>query len=471
MRRTTKRKKIIRRVIPVLFILILIWNVGEAGSGGGESAFSFAAVLTETLQQKVTETILPFAAYQTREKQQTAENFAAAGMFGQPYFFSYAMSHGNQVIITEDGYFYEMLLQEQGKRAEAEREEGTGDGNRKGQEESAETKKEEAAEGDDTGEDTEEAMAQILAAMEAENQRAAEQIGQETEEEEQEAPEQVQEEAEEAANLPQTALGGFPKVLEKQKVYDWNNYRDFESLIEEFYAVDSTTRASAEQINLQNFLDKDLSIDKNTQGYQILVFHTHSQESFVNSVAGDNSTTIVGAGERLTQILTEEYGYKVLHHTGEYDVEYRDQAYSKALPAIEQVLAENPEIQVVIDLHRDEVAEGTKLVTDIGGRPTAKFMFFNGLSYTNQTGEIGYLINDNLPANLAFSFQMQAACNEYYPGLTRRIYLKGYRYNMHLKERFLLVELGAQTNTIEEAKNACDPLAQVLDMVLSGMVY
>ena len=63
---------------------------------------------------------------------------------------------------------------------------------------------------------------------------------------------------------------------------------------------------------------------------------------------------------------------------------------------------------------------------------------------------------------------MQVLCNEYYPGLTRRIYLKGYRYNMHLKQRYLLIEMGAQTNTYEECMNSCVPLAQMLDLELSG---
>ena len=83
-------------------------------------------------------------------------------------------------------------------------------------------------------------------------------------------------------------------------------------------------------------------------------------------------------------------------------------------------------------------------------------------------GDIDYLPNENLADNLAFSFQMQVLCNEYYPGLTRKIYLKGYRYNMHLKPRYLLVEMGAQTNTYEECYNACIPLARILDMELSG---
>ena len=210
------------------------------------------------------------------------------------------------------------------------------------------------------------------------------------------------------------------------------------------------------------------SISKEGEGPQILIYHTHSQEAFADSVPGDTSTSIVGVGERLTQILTETYGYQVLHHTAGYDVESRNDAYSKALPEIEKLLRDNPSIQVVIDLHRDAMPESTRLVTELDGRPTARFMFFNGLSRTKKTGNIEYLYNKNLDDNLAFSFQMQLKAMEYYPGLTRKIYLKGYRYNMHLCPKYLLIELGAQNNTVEEAMNACDPLAHILDMVLSS---
>ena len=69
-----------------------------------------------------------------------------------------------------------------------------------------------------------------------------------------------------------------------------------------------------------------------------------------------------------------------MHHMGQYDVEKRDYAYYNSLPALEAILKENPSIEVVIDLHRDEVAEGTRLVTEISGKKMARFMFFNGLS-------------------------------------------------------------------------------------------
>lgn len=250
--------------------------------------------------------------------------------------------------------------------------------------------------------------------------------------------------------------------------YDWSEQWGYEELVSNFYAVDNTTSLKEEYISLSNLLYQDLSVDKNTDGPQILIYHTHSQESFADSVPGDPSTTIVGAGERLARLLEEEYGFQVLHHTGEYDVENRDYAYTNALPAIEQLLEENPTIEVVIDLHRDEMQEGKKLVIDLQGRPTARFMFFNGMSYIRGKGDISYLENPYIQDNLAFSFQAQVAANEYYPGIARKIYLKAYRYNMHLKARSMLIELGAQTNTVEEIMNACEPLAHIISIVLSG---
>lgn len=445
----SNRKKIIRKGIFALLVIVLVWNVMTVDRGREkEKGFSMKEYIITGMQEKVLDTILPFASFQTEEKGQ--KNLLEEVVLQQMPFLLYTKTHTETAEIIEERYFYELLLKEQE--------------NSVGTENLIEDEK-----NDD-----------MLAAMAAENEAAKEVMGQGKMEEvsgnagDTEKNEELMRQAiakENAISMQTSGVSNFQKVIEKQSQYDWSLFPNTDSVIKEFYAVDNTTSAAAADINLESFLKKDLTIDKNAEGYQILIFHTHSQEAFADSVPGDASTTIVGAGERLAEILTNEYGYKVLHHTGEYDVEYRDDAYSKALPAIEQVLKEHPEIQVVIDLHRDEVAEGTKLVTDIQGRPTAKVMFFNGLSYTNQTGKIGYLENPNLSSNLAFSLQMQVTCNEYFPGFTRRIYLKGYRYNMHLKDKFLLIEMGAQTNTVEEIRNACDPLAQTLDMVLSGMVY
>ena len=311
---------------------------------------------------------------------------------------------------------------------------------------------------------------ELLTLMEFENQEdvgavptATEVPVQESVGEEQELPETS--EAEEAEVAAEAAF--VPHSL--QTIVNMQELSDYETLIKKFYTVDSVAMIGSDLLDAEILDGMDLRISKESQGPQILIYHTHSQEGFADSVAGDDETTIIGVGEHLAEILREQYGYEVLHHTGKYDVESRDNAYSKALPEIEQLLEENPSIQVVIDLHRDAVAdESNKLVMDLDGRPTARFMFFNGVSCTRKTGSIDYLYNPNLTENLALSFQLKKVAEEYYPGLTRKNYINGYRYNMHLCGKTTLIELGAQNNTLEEAMNACDPIAHILDMVLSG---
>ncbi len=258
------------------------------------------------------------------------------------------------------------------------------------------------------------------------------------------------------------------KSQEPVESFSKEKLADFDYLRQNFYTVDSTTTITGDQLNAEKMLSKDMHLAKDVESPQILIYHTHSQEGYADSTPGDLNTTVVGVGEYLAQILQEEYGLKVLHHTGTYDVNDRDHAYSNAEPAIQKLLEENPSIEVVIDLHRDGVAEGTRLVTEQNGKQMASIMFFNGLSRTTALGDISYLKNPYIDDNLAFSFQMQLKAAEYYPGFARPIYLKGYRYNMHFKPKSLLVEVGAQTNTLEEAKNAMVPLADILNKVIVG---
>ncbi|MDD6056855.1 MAG: stage II sporulation protein P [Clostridiales bacterium] len=277
----------------------------------------------------------------------------------------------------------------------------------------------------------------------------------------------------EEADLAQGAATAYDAVgtygmRQKAVTYPREKLNDFDYLIQNFYQVDNTTTIDGNQLNAAKLLEKNMKLTHDASTPQILIYHTHSQEGYADSIPGDLGTSVVGVGDYLTNLLTEKYGFSVIHHRGTYDVESRDHAYSKAAPALEQLLAENPSIEVVIDLHRDGVGENTRLVTNIDGKQTAQVMFFNGLSRTTKMGDIGYLYNPNIEDNLAISFQMQLAAAEYYPGFTRRIYLKGYRYNMHYCPKTLLIEVGAQTNTFEEALNAMEPLADVLHTVLMG---
>lgn len=246
---------------------------------------------------------------------------------------------------------------------------------------------------------------------------------------------------------------------------------DFEYLVGNFYTVDSVTYINPSELKASELLAKDLRISREGEGPKVLIFHTHSQEAFADS-NGDPSTTIIGIGRYLTDLLNNRYQIPTIHHEGVYDLINgkldRSEAYELARPQIDQILAENPGIEVVIDLHRDGVGEGTHLVTEVNGKQTAQIMFFNGLCRTRANGDLTGMSNPYIQDNLAFSLQMKIAAERKYPGFTRRNYLKGYKYNMDYKPRTLLVEAGAQTNTVEEMKNAMEILADLLNEVLKG---
>ena len=254
------------------------------------------------------------------------------------------------------------------------------------------------------------------------------------------------------------------------KTYSVEQLKNYEFLLKNFYTVDSTTTVTSSELNGEKLASKDLSIDFNKEEPKILIYHTHGSENFADSKNSDKSETIIGTGDELTRILEEKYQIKTYHDRSFYDMINgkldRSKAYTYAGNGVKRILEKFPSIEVVIDLHRDAVKEGTKLVTKVNGADTAKIMFFNGLSRTAKNGDITYMQNPNKEDNLAFSLQMQLKAADLYPGLTRKIYLKGYRYNLHLKPRSLLVEVGAQTNTKEEAKNAMEPLAELLYQVL-----
>ena len=262
-----------------------------------------------------------------------------------------------------------------------------------------------------------------------------------------------------ANTLPQSNIVLPHPILDLSR----DKLSDYDYLMNNFYIVDENTDASAVKINAAEFLAEDFSLSHGPLEPQILIYHSHSQETFSDSREGEEEDTIVGVGNYLTSLLSEKYGYQVIHikeafdmMSGELD---RNKAYNYACDYVEKVLEENPSVEVVIDLHRDGIDEDRRLVTEINGKDTAQILFYNGLSYTNDQGKVSYLPNPYIQDNLAFSFQLEYQAALYYPDFYRGIYLAGLRYNLHLRKRALLLEAGAQTNTVQEVKNAMEPFA------------
>ncbi|WP_304509029.1 stage II sporulation protein P [Anaerotignum sp.] len=253
-------------------------------------------------------------------------------------------------------------------------------------------------------------------------------------------------------------------VLEKMK--------DFSYLKSNFYTVDSRTALLEGDVNVEEDLSMDFSIEPTLKEPKILIFHTHTHEDFVDSNGIEEG--VCGVGEELKRILEEDYGISVLHDMNVYDavngVLQREGAYERSGPAVEEILKKHPSIEVCIDLHRDGIPENLRLVTEIDGKTCAQVMFVNGICRLNKDGQaepVSWLENKYIKQNLAFSLQMKTRAGQEYPGFMRKIYLNPYRFILHYMPRSALIEVGAQTNTKQEALNAMKPLAKILAEVLS----
>ena len=421
-----RKQKVMNGGVWLLILLLGVYIIGYGvkGQPAKRAAYACAKLLSGvefTLQKSAARLIFPGLLYSAREQEQTEGMQDILTAWAWELFPIYEFVCGQELYETEieSGSIYDLLLARKSQEDE--------------QEDGQETTEQENQNPEDD----------LMAQMEAENQAVLE---------EQERSRQEEE-------------GVFPGVE-----YTEEQLSDFSFVRNHFYTIASNTDISPELLDAPGMSQMDLRLQNDASEPQILIYHTHSQEGFVDSVEGDLSTTIVGVGDHLTEILQNKYGYNVIHNTNVYDFRDgkldRNQAYSLALPEIEAILEQYPSIEVVIDLHRDGVDESLHLVTEVDGKPTAQFMFFNGLSYSARNGPIEYLNNPYIKDNLAFSLQLKLASEKYYPGLARRIFLKSLRYNLHVRPKSVLVEAGAQTNTLEEMMNAMEPLADVLHRVL-----
>ena len=188
----------------------------------------------------------------------------------------------------------------------------------------------------------------------------------------------------------------------------------------------------------------------------VLIYHTHTTESFVPFSGGAFSTnmekTVVVLGNYLTEILQEKYGIPVLHYYEVFDIPRRS-AYEKARPSVEKILAEYPGIEIVLDLHRDGVPRNIT-TTSINGQDTGRILFVLGSNHQGWNN------------NLRFALFLQDALEEVSPGLSRGIRKQPFTYNQHLHQRSLIVEIGGHENSMEEVKRTIPYLAEALAAVM-----
>lgn len=225
-------------------------------------------------------------------------------------------------------------------------------------------------------------------------------------------------------------------------------------------------------VNVSDYIGKPLSfaID-NYSGPQVLIMHTHTTECFSDTqyIKGspdrnlDENKNIVAVGEAAAEIFRKN-GIEVYHDKTVHDYPSYNGAYKRAATTIRNDLEAYHGIKVVLDIHRDGITreDGTKvkLVTEINNMPTAQVMLVVGTNTMLQ--------HDNWHENLKFAVNIQQKAIEMYPSLMRPIDLREERFNEQLTLGSLIIEVGSNGNTLEEAVRGGESIADVISAVLNG---
>lgn len=244
----------------------------------------------------------------------------------------------------------------------------------------------------------------------------------------------------------QKELAGF-KIRE-----DTGYYQATSAEKEELFSSEEKEESVSFLLNrrLENIKEKPLKNDEDKP--QVLIYHTHASESFLplsgETFTYDPGLTVVYFGAYLAELLENNYNIPTLHHREFYDTP-RHYAYEKVRSPLEKLLKENPQIRIVLDLHRDGVSRQITTAT-VEGKDTARILFVVGSRHEGWYN------------NMRFALFLEKELNERYPGLSRGIRSHPFVYNQDLHQRSLIVEIGGHENSEEEIRRAVAYFAEAL---------
>ena len=232
----------------------------------------------------------------------------------------------------------------------------------------------------------------------------------------------------------------------------------------------ATVNRSGKSVDIASFLKKDLPFRfTDTKEPQVLILHTHTTEGYMTYDAGyynagdrdrtkDHKKSVCAVGEAIKMTL-EAAGIAAIHDTTVHDSPQYTGAYNRSAATAQEILEKYPSIQVVLDIHRDAVLEDGAVVkptATVNGKKAAQMMLITGVVTTDA------LPHPHWRDNLTLSTHLQAALDEVSDDLMRPLNTVASRYNQHLSPGWVLVEMGAEGNTVEEAVYSGQILARTL---------
>lgn len=223
---------------------------------------------------------------------------------------------------------------------------------------------------------------------------------------------------------------------------------------------------------------KSLS-NKNTLKPTILIYHTHATEAYTPTRGyeyeattawrtNDEGRSVLAVGEELYKILTEKYGFCVIHDKTNHEPPKLSSAYSRSVLTMEDYKKKYPSIEVFIDVHRDAYGKdegGMDDIAKVDGKECARLMFVVGTG-KGATGS-GFGEMPDFESNYALAENITNRLNDINPNLTRKIRVKTGRYNQHISDKCLLVEVGHNANSLHQALNSVEYLASAINDVLT----
>lgn len=243
----------------------------------------------------------------------------------------------------------------------------------------------------------------------------------------------------------------------------------------ENFSIKSTCQT---QIDIGEELAKrpDVNIQKNGEP-EVLIMHTHTCEAYLDIDTGqypesfyprttDERYSVVAVGDAITQTLNNA-GIGTIHDKTIHDNPSYNGSYYRSEQTVKDDLAKYPGIQVVLDIHRDALGNNetgkTKPTFVVDGKKAAQIMIIAGC---DDDGTWGF---PDWEYNLRLALKIQQAAETMYPGMTRPLNFFPSQYNMHLTHGSLLIEVGTDANTIEEATYTGELLGNVLASVLNQL--
>lgn len=242
-----------------------------------------------------------------------------------------------------------------------------------------------------------------------------------------------------------------------------------------FENISVNNKTAEHKIDIPAELKKepDLKIEDKTKPV-VLIYHTHTTEGYQALDKGqyssafptrsrDEKQNMIRVGDEIEAQL-KKAGIGVIHDRNIYDTKYSG-AYYRSEAQIDKYMKEYPSLQVLLDIHRDAIKNPktgvmTKPTAVIGGKKAAQIMIVSGCE---DGGVAGF---PDWEYNLRFALRLQKECEDKYPGLTRPLFFCSRQYNMHKSRCSLLIEMGSDANTLDEAAYSGRLLGDVLASLL-----